>query len=395
MCARFQDNKGIAVCDRLTREDRSHTGHPSAPREWVWDALLESRSIGRIAVAVRPTKERIGEAHDEAGKRLVAEEAARPAGWTPQWREALVDGVATVLAGSRLPGDWFPALDVPRFVHGQSQGICDLFGARAEPQPDGNWYVHPLPADPGGVESITARPLKESMYWGAVEWVRYAYAASGGCFAFRNPVMTGPLDTANYLLGTTVLLEWVHTEPAALHRLLDTISHVGIAMVAALREAAGGALHGDSLWCVRGAFCLCSECRSLVSARVYEEFEAPCLRRIGEALGPYGIHSCGSWERTIPSALEDPNLRVMNGQVRENDLAQLCNLAERRVTLSIGPSEHLDDRYTWADTASFLEHVLAIVPSEQPLEVALGESDWELWKDLYFRIRGERFRGAT
>jgi len=109
----------------------------------------------------------------------------------------------------------------------------------------------------------------------------------------------------------------------------------------------------------------------------------PYLRRIGERLGPYGIHSCGNWERTVASAIEDPNLRVMNGQVRENDLVKLCHLAKGRVTLSIGPSENLDERYTWPDTDSFFEYVLAIVPDRQPLEIAVRESDWGLWTDLH------------
>ena len=52
------------------------------------------------------------------------------------------------IEGPLQPGDGFLGIAVPRSVHGQSQGICDIFGARVEEQPDGNFYVHPLPADP-------------------------------------------------------------------------------------------------------------------------------------------------------------------------------------------------------------------------------------------------------
>jgi len=144
-------------------------------------------------------------------------------------------------------------------------------------------------------------------------------------------------------------------------------------MIGALRTAAGGRIYRLDF---------CSECRSLVSRDVYEAFEAPRLRRIGETLGPYGIHSCGSWERTVSSALSDPNLRIMNGQIRENDLAQLCALANGRITLSIGPSVNLDERYTWARKEDFYAHILRTVPRTQPFIITIPEGELALWNRL-------------
>lgn len=299
-----------------------------------------------------------------------------------------MSGVGHLLAARQLPGAWFPALGVPRFVHGQSQGICDLFGARVELQNDGNYFVHPLRPAPAALDAIKPRSIETSLYWGAVEWLTYARAATRGRFAFRNPVMTGPLDTVNYLLGTTVLMEWVYSEPEALHRLLDRTTGVIIAMLGALQQAVGGVLHGDALACMRNAFCLCSECRSLVSAAIYEEFEAPYLARIGQRCGRYGIHSCGSWERTVPSARRDPNFRALNGQVRENDLALLCKMAQGDIVLSIGRSQSVHDRYTWTDLRGFFEYVLRTTPVDQPLEINLAEADLELWHELSASIRG-------
>ena len=353
------------------------TSHPG------WDALRPGPLDGGIAVAVRPSKERVEQAREACLDLAPDEEGSRPSRWSPKWLEALQGAVARTVAAQDLPGAWVPALNVPRFVHGQSQGICDLFGATVERQEDGNYFVRPLPPDTAAVAAVEPAAIETSMYWGAVEWVAYARAATRGRFDFRNPVMTGPFDTANYLLGTTVLMEWVYTEPAALHRLLDRITEVVIGMMGALRQATGGRLHGDALSCMRDAFCLCSECRALVSEGVYEAFEAPCLARIGEALGPFGIHSCGAWERTVPSALRDPNLRAMNGQVRENDLAELCAQTQGCVLLSIGPSANLHERYTWPDTESFLRYILQTTPPEQPLEVAVNEADLGLWGDLW------------
>ena len=355
----------------------------SSPRdESVWDALWSNRSIGRIAVAIAPSKERTAAAKDLCASLDLNEPSTQSPRQTEQWREALIGGLASVRAGLQLPGDSIPALHVPRFVHGQSQGICDLFGAEVEPQDDGLFYVHPLRIEPEQISELRPRPLETGMSWGAVEWIRYARAATDGLFAFRNPVMTGPFDTANYLLGTTTLMEWVYDEPGALHTLLEKITDVMTDMIAALRDAAGGTLCGDAFQCMRSGFCLCSESRSIVSREVYEEFEAPYLCRLGERLGPYGVHSCGSWERTVPSALEDPNLRAMNGQVRENDLSKLCGLAQGNMTFSIGPSSNLSERYTWPDIADFYAHILRNVPDSQPIEISVAEGEVSVWNDL-------------
>jgi len=340
----------------------------------VWDALWRRRAIGRIAVNVRPAEDRI----EQARKSLKTGDLRRSAA-PESWREALLDDLARRHACLQMPGDGFPSLNVPRFLHGHSQGICDLFGAWVEEQPDGNFFAHPLPPDPDLIARVEPGPLETSLYWGAVEYLRFAREATGGSIPFRGPIMTGPFDTANYLLGSTVLLEWVYTEPEALHILLDRVSAVLGDMVLALREAAGGQLHAHHLTCARGGQDFASECRSIVSRETYESFDAPYLRRLGERFGPYAIHSCGAWERTVASARRDHNLRAMNGQVKENDLAVLCAEAAGEITLSIQPSANLHERYLFDSREEFFRYVLERVPPSQPLELSIDEDEIPLW----------------
>ena len=356
--------------------------------ESVWDTLWQNQSTGRVAVAVMPREERIAEAKKVCTGLRLAEPDRKSAHWSEQWEQALLDQVAILYAYMQLPGDFCPAMNIPLFVCGQSQGICDLFGARLESQGndgEGNelFFVHPLSPDPQWVHALTPAPLENSLYWGAVEWIRYSRSVTKGLFNFRIPVMTGPLDTANYLLGTTTLMEWIYSEPAALHQLLDKITKVIMGMIRALREAAGGTLYPETFLCMRGGFSLGSECRSIISREHFEEFEVPYLRRIGETLGTYGIHSCGSWERTISSAIEDPNLRAMHGQVKENDLALLCQLSAGRMTFAIGPSVNLSERYTWPDMKSFYAYVLENTPATQPMEIWVAENDIPLLNKMY------------
>jgi len=173
----------------------------------VWDALWRGEGIGRIAVAVTPSPARLERVKEEYAFEL-DEPTERSERWTEQWRQALLDELYAIVARLQLPGDYCPAVAVPRFVHRQSQGIADVFGARVEEQPDGNCFAYPLPAVPSAIDAVEASALQASAYWGAVEWTRYARAATHDKIPFRNGVMTGPIDTANYLLGPTTLLEW-------------------------------------------------------------------------------------------------------------------------------------------------------------------------------------------
>ena len=346
-------------------------------REPVWDGLWNHRSPGRIAVNVRPSAERI-----EAARTVVESVELPDPCMPPAWREALLGDLAYWYACRQMPGDGFPSLNVPRFLHGHSQGLCDVFGAHVEEQPDGNFFVHPLPPDPERMAALEPRLLETSKYWGAVEYIRLAREATGGLIPFRNPIMTGPFDTANYLIGSTMLLEWVYTEPEALHALLGQITMVLGDMVQALREAAGGSLHAHHLTCMRGGNDYASECRSIVSCDTYEEFDAPFLRQLGERLGPYAIHSCGSWKRTIPSARRDPNLRAMNGQVKENDLAVLCAEAADEITFSIQASANLPEWFLFDSREEYFRYVLERVPSKQPLELSIGEDERALWNQV-------------
>ena len=357
----------------------------------VWDALWQAECPVYIPVACAPNLSRVDNLKKQCHIDL-DDEQFRTEHWTLRWREWLVENLYGNAGYMQMPGDFCPALDVPGFVHGQSQGIADLFGARVEALPDGNFHVHPLAPDPKALMDMTVRPIRTSQYYIAVEYIRYARGATGGALPFRNPVMTGPFDTANYLLGTTTLLEWVYSEPEALHCLLNRITDVLIDMISALRDAAGGVINPHHPRCMRGGFDLCSEVRSLVSESIYREFEAPYLRRIGQSLGAFGAHSCGNWERTVECIVDDPNFRVMNGQIKENDLASLCRLAGGRLTLSIGRSIDVHDEFMWPDTQSYYEHILTNTPEGQPLELTIEtEEDIAVWDRLYRKIRGEEY----
>ena len=111
----------------------------------------------------------------------------------------------------------------------------------------------------------------------------------------------------------------------------------------------------------------------------HEEFEAPYLREIGRRIGPLAIHSCGAWERSVPSTCRDPNIRAMNGGSREADVAELCRLADGRMALSVYRSQNCHEECLWPDNETFWTHTLQTVPRAHPFELTIPEQDIPLW----------------
>ena len=371
----------------LTPSDLSRS---TPEREQIWDNLWRRTSIGRPAVAITPSGKKI-DAVKERYDFEIQDPDCLPVKLVPGWREALLNALVGIRAAQEMPGDFYPAISVPRPVHHSAQGITDIFGVVVESQPDGNEYCYPLKPDPGAIRAIVPKPLALSSYWQAVEWTRYARQTTGGLLPFRMAVMAGPIDMATLILGPTVFLEWIYTEPDTVHSLLVKITNVIIGMLNALKEAAGGFTCSHHFRCGRGGFDVASEVRSLISKEMYADFEAPYLRRIGEACGDYGIHACGNWERTVENVLTDPHLVAMNGQSKENDIATLCRLADGKLLLSINSSANLHERFLWKTRKEFLRYVIETVPSGQPFETCIAEEELPFWLDCYRKIRGKPF----
>jgi len=316
-----------------------------ARRASVWDDLWARRPIGRIALSTAPNRQRLERARRSCANVELREPVPLPPAWQPAWREHLLADLADTYARSELPGDGFLGLGIPKHIYGQSQGLSDVFGARVEAMPDGNFYVHPLSPDPDAIKALAPKSLRESMYSTAVEYVRYAREATAGVLPIRAPVMTGPLDTANYLLGTTVLMEWVYTQPDVLHGLLAKITDVVAKTTAALHEAAGGRVEPSLLWCMRGGPDICSECRALISTEMGRAGALveplKCVTTVvraaavdfGDAVAVVG---CGFMGLAAVAALGGGYLRELVAVDRVEDRLQLA--LELGATAALSPS---------------------------------------------------------
>ena len=95
----------------------------------------------------------------------------------------------------------------------------------------------------------------------------------------------------------------------------------------------------------------------MLSKEMYDEFEAPYLRKIGRACGPYMYHSCGTFERVLETDIRDPNLMMINFQTKEMNLKTVYAITKGNLPLSVGRSIDLDERYLFPDAKAFYTHL--------------------------------------
>jgi len=349
----------------------------------AWDGLAEKRPFGRAAIVFPGIKPDFHELEKEilpADEIPLAGASQRNHEWDReiQWQLRHLH----ICALSRYQDDTVPALSIPRPIYGQSQGITQVFGCRLIPQANENGLFYPVPGiqNPADVDCLKLVPLEQTMYYNSIEFAKYAVESTDGQLLVKNPVMTGPIDTANYVLGTMRLMEWIYDEPVALHKLLHIITEVIISAILRLQEVAHGKICPETVSCVDRGYGLCSEVRHLLSADCVDEFETHYLKKISGACGKYSFHSCGTWERTLETDMGDPNLMIVNFQTKEMDLKKVYEKTKGKLSISFQPSFCLPEKYLWPDDESYYRHLIEIFPEPIPVEFRVGNID--IWQKI-------------
>ena len=235
--------------------------------------------------------------------------------------------------------DSFPALVIPRRLYGHSQRLAEPFGG--EPLVDGDHHCQCWPAlsDMSQIKHLRPKPLAACRYLArSLDLVRYCYESTEGRYPIRQMVTTGPIDTANYVTGSTLALAGMYEHPRELHALLRMVTDLLIEHILACRRLAGGNLVPDHTPLLSG-YTLCSELRSEYSAAHYAEFEAPYLKQIGDAVGPLIIHASGRWEQSLAGTLADRNIIHLVLWARDTDLAVATRTVGDRISLEAWQSD--------------------------------------------------------
>lgn len=366
-------------------------GSETNRRKTAWEGLAKKQAFGRVAICING---RVPDFIEIEPHIIPADEIPLqlPAGKYPEWDFNIRNQLRNLQfnALSNYQDDTFPAISIPRHIHGQSQGLAEAFGCSLIPQDPQEGLYYPVPSIHSikDIDNLKIKPTDEILYGRSIEFAEYARLVTDGQLSVRNPVMTGPIDTANYILGTMKLMEWIYDEPDTLHRLLFMITDNLISTIWKLQAAVEECLCPDHSFCITKGFALCSEIRSLISSEAYNEFEAPYLKQIGEACGPFMIHSCGTWERTLNSVLENTKIMMINFQIKEMDIQKIITITKGNLSMKIGRSINLGEKYTWKDAASFFRHVIKNLPEVVPLEMDINTDDINTFINVQSELHG-------
>lgn len=364
-------------------------------RARVWDSLLAKKPFGGLAVSLTSIPD-----YEESKKRVpLVEEipladvsAERNEEWDHDIRQQVHRGL--VFAASRYQSDSYPAIGIPRSIYGQGQGLFEIYGCKLIPVPSepGLYHVVPSIENASDVDKLQIQPLENSRFFNAFRFAKYAYESTEGQLPIKNPVMCSPIETANLALGSQRMMEWMYDEPEALHKFLGIATEKIISFINLFKRFVDGNNSPDIQSCLTGCFNLHSESRHMLSAEAYAEYEAPYLRRIGAACGPYGYHSCGTFERVMETDMQDPNLVIANFQTKEMDLKKVYDITKGRLSLSVGRSINLHERYLWPDEKSFYKHLLTVFPGPVPIETHVQDAEafLQAYKETGGGALGER-----
>ena len=349
----------------------------TARRRPMWESFYNRRACGAAGIDLAKQPD-----WDECDRQFMPAKDI-PLARTRKGFEELDDAIRGqlrwlhVTAMSRYQGDMYPSLSIPRKKYGQSQALGELFGCRLVRQEseEGLYYPVPCVETAADVMRLKPRPIEECMYAIAIEYARYMHEAVNGELAVRCPILTGPIDTANYLLGSTRLMEWVYEEPKALKMLLGIITDTLINVIRLYQDVVEGHTAPELIACVDKGYLICSEIRHLISDDTYLEFEAPYLRAIGEACGPFAVHSCGCFDRTMRSTMLDPNIFAADFQVRETDVAIALAETSSTLTFNVRKSHTVEEKYLWSSDEDYYAYLMSAFTAPSPLIFVVYDVD--------------------
>ncbi len=271
--------------------------------------------------------------------------------------------MAHVLSQSEYRGASFPRLYIAREFYGHSQRLAEPFGTTTLVS-SGHAQARPAIHSLSSVHNMRLKAVKDCLWLSrSLETLRYFHESTEGRYYIPHMVTTGPCDTVNYATGTTLLLQGFYESPKAVHQLLRMATDITIEHIQECKKIAGDRLIPDHTYLLDGCYCLCSEIRCLYSREHYEEFDAPYLKEIGEAVGPLHIQASGPVDQSMEPTATDPNIRHMKIWLRDSDLGLVARTIGDRISLDFFENTCMP-ALSFESKASFYRHIFENIRPE-------------------------------
>jgi corrinoid protein of di/trimethylamine methyltransferase len=142
------------------------------------------------------------------------------------------------------------------------------------------------------------------------------YTVANGDLPVGLTDMQGPLDTLGQMCGQSQLYQWMYSQPALIHELMELVTEAFIEWVKVQKQHIGEPLGWSNG--LQGAYspgCAVWESDDdlvLVDAGLYKEFVVPYVSRIFKAFGSGSVHFCGNGVQHIDNLKQIENLKVIN-----------------------------------------------------------------------------------
>lgn len=233
---------------------------------------------------------------------------------------------------------------VPYFMPWFGTGVlASAFGARVrvpEDPSDDPAVLEPLIKTPADAARLR---LPEAGKDGWMPRVLEAidYAVENGDLPVGLTDMQGPLDTLGQMCSQSQLYQWMYSQPAMIHELMDLVAEAFIQWVKVQKEHTGEALEWSNG--LQGAYSPCcgvwesDDDLVLVDPGLYKEFVVPYVSRIFNAFGGGSVHFCGSGAQHLSNFHLIENLKVINNSALGHFAAftQLQKSLAGRVVLQV------------------------------------------------------------
>lgn len=150
-----------------------------------------------------------------------------------------------------------------------------------------------------------------------LEMIEYFLEMTKGKIPISLTDTQSPLNIAAQLMDISTLLYEIYDYPEDYIKLLEIISDLHISFSKKQKKLIGNVLvspgHGFPSSMSFSGIGMSDDNMLMLSDNMYEEYEIPSRKKIGEAFGGVAFHSCGDWTKRIPVIKKIRNLVMADG----------------------------------------------------------------------------------
>jgi uroporphyrinogen-III decarboxylase len=251
-------------------------------------------------------------------------------------------------------GDFVPTLTPTVGV----VAIPSAFGCEVVWKENNFPVVHPCIREPEQIANLEMPDLHDGELGRILDYTQYFRQQTKGEYPIRVTDIQGPLDNASLMMGHNNFLLAINTHPKLVHRLLQMITDLTIAVVQEQRKLAEDFV--PSLmqpWIPDGwGISISNDDSVMISNQHMEVFGVPYFNQLSDVFGGFYVHSCGNWSHQVPALKKINNLRGLEFGASETPFEIVSEHFGGEIVLACRVGLNKD--YKFNSMAEFVRHIM-------------------------------------